>query len=190
MVLATQFATGANISIKGRLRHLKPLADLRRGYVWIFHERLHLRHVILRECPGPSADAPAFSRRAETCHRALPGELPLKLCQGAEEVKRQSALRGGGVDAFGETGELDATLIERFDFGDEVFEGAGPTTANGGRWVFCDSTVSKTTVFETIQSDSYHIPLAPIRAGHIVSKLVSEPIVSYLVRELGFETTI
>jgi len=39
-------------------------------------------------------------------------------------VKRQPALRGGRVDAFGEGDELHAALVEGLDLGDEVFERA------------------------------------------------------------------
>jgi len=65
-----------------------------------------------------------FSCSTEPRHRALPRNLALKLGEGPEEVKRQPSLCGGGVDAFGETDELDAALIERFDLGDQVFQRA------------------------------------------------------------------
>ena len=37
---------------------------------------------------------------------------------------RQNPAGGGGVEAFGETGELDASFIESFELGNQVFERA------------------------------------------------------------------
>jgi len=82
---------------------------------------------------------------AESGHGALSCDLPNKLGEGAEEVKRQPSLRSGGIDAFGETDELDAALIERFDFGDEVFQRAAePVEAPD------DEGISLAEVFEAL----------------------------------------
>jgi len=62
-----------------------------------------------------------FSSCAEPGHRGLPGNLSLKLCESAKEVKRPPALRRGGVDAFGQRHELDAAFVEGLDLGDEIF---------------------------------------------------------------------
>ena len=121
---STSFSVWSNVPIQRRLRYIIPLADLCGGDIWVFHECLHLRHVFLGEGLRSSTNPSAFSSGSESGHRALSGNLALKLGEGPKEVKRQSALCGGCVDAFGEGDELDAAFVEGFNLCDKVFQRA------------------------------------------------------------------
>ncbi len=92
--------------------------------VRIFHKRLYVREVLFRECLRPTADVAAFTRGAESGHRPLPGDFTLKLREGPKQVKCQSAVRSGRVDAFDEGDKLNAPVAESFDLADEVFQEA------------------------------------------------------------------
>jgi len=50
-----------DVPVEGRFRNLKPLADLRRRHIRVFHERLDLREVFFGERSRSSTNSAALS---------------------------------------------------------------------------------------------------------------------------------
>jgi len=70
----------------------------------------------MSEVARPPVTPAPLSHGLQPCHRALVGELPLKLRQGAEEVNGQAALCDRCVDAFRKRCELCAFLFQGSEF--------------------------------------------------------------------------
>ena len=65
--------------------------------------------------PGPGG--------GETCHGAVPDELPLELSQGTEDVDHQPPAGGAGGDGLGQADERNVAGIQCLHRLDEVLEG-------------------------------------------------------------------
>src|SRR3954447_2548097 len=70
-----------------------------------------------------AAAAPAARRGKPGLHLFL-NQRALELRQRAEDVEQQLALRGGGVDLFGQRAEGDAAVLEAGHRGEEVRQGS------------------------------------------------------------------
>jgi hypothetical protein len=74
---------------------------------------------------GIAADTTAAPRRPQPRLGALGDQRPLELCDGAEHLQREHALRRCGVDRVAQAAEMRALGLELLNDGEEVADRAG-----------------------------------------------------------------